>query len=160
VGRVCSGSCILSVMNENDLAVASRDALLALITELQATLAAVGRHDCRPPVTDRRAGGSARRSWQSEGAQHQTGHPQTEAASGAEETRAGLGPPALDAAERSLRHLVTSRKISGGTQSELGTMSKMTLVSLLGTWHVRGLNPFDQCRLLLQSLSPAKFFDE
>ena len=32
-------------------------------------------------------------------------------------------------AERSLRHLVISRKVSGGTRSEQGTESKMTLAS-------------------------------
>lgn len=66
-----------------------------------------------------------------------------------------VGDPAVpatnNAAERSLRHLVTSRKISGGTQSERGTTSKMTLASLFGTWRARGLNPLDACRQLLQS---------
>ena len=52
-------------------------------------------------------------------------------------------------AERSLRHLVTARKISGGTRSPVGSATKMTLASLFGTWRVQGLNPFDQCRLLL-----------
>ena len=42
-------------------------------------------------------------------------------------------PPDNNAAERSLRHLVISRKISGGTRSERGTKSKMTLASLFGT---------------------------
>ena len=60
-------------------------------------------------------------------------------------------PATNNAAERSLRHLVTSRKISGGTQSPAGTTAKMTLASLFGTWSVRGLNPFDSCRQLLQS---------
>jgi hypothetical protein len=59
-------------------------------------------------------------------------------------------PPTNNAAERSLRHLVTSRKISGGTQSEKGTASKMRLASLFGTWRARGLNPLHACRLLLQ----------
>ena len=36
-------------------------------------------------------------------------------------------------AERSLRHLVISRKVSGGTRSERGTESKMTLASIFGT---------------------------
>ena len=42
-------------------------------------------------------------------------------------------------AERSLRHLVISRKVSGGTRSERGTESKMTLASIFGTWRARGL---------------------
>ena len=60
--------------------------------------------------------------------------------------------PADDnAAERSLRHLVISRKISGGTRSEQGTQSKMTLASLFGTWRAQGLNPLAACRQLLIS---------
>jgi hypothetical protein len=68
-------------------------------------------------------------------------------------------PPENNAAERSLRHLVTSRKISGGTRSAQGTNSKpvlsnaegMTLSSLFGTWRARGLNVLLQCRQLLTS---------
>ena len=60
-------------------------------------------------------------------------------------------PADNNAAERSLRHLVTSRKISGGTRSEQGTSSKMALASLFGTWRARGLNPFLECRQLLTS---------
>ena len=60
-------------------------------------------------------------------------------------------PANNNAAERSLRHLVTSRKISGGTRSTLGTSTKMALASLFGTWRARGLNPFLQCRQLLTS---------
>lgn len=52
-------------------------------------------------------------------------------------------------AERSLRHLVTSRKISGGTRSARGTDTKMTLASLFGSWRAQGLNPFHECRSLL-----------
>ena len=54
-------------------------------------------------------------------------------------------------AERSLRHLVVSRKISGGTRSERGTHSKMTLASLFGTWRAQELNPLHACRQLLLS---------
>lgn len=57
-----------------------------------------------------------------------------------------------NAAERSLRQLVTSRKISGGTRSDHGTTSKMILASLFGTWRARGLNPSHECRQLLSSL--------
>ena len=60
-------------------------------------------------------------------------------------------PPDNNAAERSLRHLVTSRKISGGTRSQQGTDSKMALASLFGTWRARGLNPLAECRRLLTS---------
>ena len=57
-------------------------------------------------------------------------------------------------AERSLRHLVISRKVSGGTRSERGTESKMTLASVFGTWRARGLNPLAaaaNCPLPLKS---------
>ena len=43
-------------------------------------------------------------------------------------------PSDNNASERSLRHLVVSRKISGGTRSARGTESKMALASLFGTW--------------------------
>ena len=60
-------------------------------------------------------------------------------------------PSDNNAAERSLRHLVISRKISGGTRSQQGSDSKMVLTSLFGTWRARGLNPFLECRQLLIS---------
>jgi transposase len=58
-------------------------------------------------------------------------------------------PPTNNAAERSLRHLVTARKISGGTRSETGTTSKLTLATLFGTWRAEGRNPFLACQELL-----------
>ena len=54
-------------------------------------------------------------------------------------------PSENNVAERSLRHLVTSRKVSGGTRSDQGTATKMSLASLAGTWRARGLNPFTAC---------------
>ena len=60
-------------------------------------------------------------------------------------------PPENNAAERSLRHLVVSRKISGGTRSERGTNTKMALASLFGTWRANDLNP------LLPLPQPARF---
>ena len=60
-------------------------------------------------------------------------------------------PSDNNAAERSLRHLVVSRKVSGGTRSEQGSDSKMTLASLFGTWRVQELNPLATCRQLLSS---------
>jgi transposase len=58
-------------------------------------------------------------------------------------------PATNNAAERSLRHLVTARKISGGTRSPGGTATKMTLASLFGTWRLQGLDPLAECRALL-----------
>jgi transposase len=60
-------------------------------------------------------------------------------------------PPTNNAAERSLRHLVIARKISGGTRSARGTTTKMTLQSLLGTWRLREINPFTAMIDLLAS---------
>jgi hypothetical protein len=39
-------------------------------------------------------------------------------------------PPTNNAAERSLRHLVTCRKVSGGTRSAAGTTARVTPASL------------------------------
>lgn len=60
-------------------------------------------------------------------------------------------PATNNAAERSLRHLVVSRKISGGTRSRDGTEDKLALASLFTTWRLRGLNPYHACRDLLIS---------
>ena len=55
-------------------------------------------------------------------------------------------------AERSVRPVVVSRKVSGGTQSPRGSSTRMTLASLMGTWRAKGINPFDQCLALLSHL--------
>jgi transposase len=52
-------------------------------------------------------------------------------------------------AERSIRPVVVMRKVSGGTQSERGSRTRMTLASVFGTWRAKGLNPFSQCLSLL-----------
>ena len=56
-------------------------------------------------------------------------------------------PPDNNAAERSLRPVVISRKISGGTRSAAGTDTKMTLASIFGTWRVQGFNPPGQSHI-------------
>jgi transposase len=58
-------------------------------------------------------------------------------------------PPTNNQAERDVRHQVAIRKISGGTRSAAGTATKVALATLFGTWRRQGLNPFQQCRLLL-----------
>ena len=58
-------------------------------------------------------------------------------------------PPDNNAAERSLRPLVTSRKISGGTRAPGGTATKLALASLLGTAQARGRDPLLACASLL-----------
>jgi transposase len=60
-------------------------------------------------------------------------------------------PADNNAAERSLRPLVTSRKISGGTRSPAGTRARMVLASVFGTWAARGEDPYVSCRQLLLS---------
>jgi transposase len=52
-------------------------------------------------------------------------------------------------AERSIRPVVVMRKVSGGSQSERGSRTRMTLASLFGTWRAKGLNPFSECLSLL-----------
>jgi transposase len=54
-------------------------------------------------------------------------------------------PADNNGAERSVRHLVTSRKISGGTRSPGGTRTKMTLATLFGTWRLQGRDPLLAC---------------
>jgi hypothetical protein len=58
-------------------------------------------------------------------------------------------PATNNAAERSLRHLVISRKISGGTRSAAGTTTKTRLATLFGTWRRQGRDPLTECRQLL-----------
>lgn len=58
-------------------------------------------------------------------------------------------------AERSVRPVVVMRKVSGGSQSERGSRTRMTLASLFGTWRAKGLNPFSECLFLIsQPLTP------
>ena len=63
----------------------------------------------------------------------------------------GAWSPTNNAAERSLRHLVTSRKICNGTRGPGGTANKLALASRFGTWRAEGLDPLAQCR---QPLAP------
>lgn len=62
-------------------------------------------------------------------------------------------PPHHNLAERSVRPLVISRKISGGTRSPKGSQTRLGLASLFGTWMAQGLNPFHQCLALLSTTS-------
>ena len=58
-------------------------------------------------------------------------------------------PSDNNAAERSVRHLVVSRKISGGTRSETGSETKSILASLFGTWRLQQLDFYKSCWNLL-----------
>jgi hypothetical protein len=52
--------------------------------------------------------------------------------------------------ERALRPLVILRKISGGTRSDAGTQTRLTLASLFATWQARHLNPLLECLAALR----------
>ena len=60
-------------------------------------------------------------------------------------------PSHNNAAERSVRHEVISRKISGGTRSAHGTQTRTTLATLFGTWRLHGREPLTACHALLAS---------
>ncbi|MEN6519587.1 MAG: transposase [Armatimonadota bacterium] len=60
-------------------------------------------------------------------------------------------PSDNNAAERSVRPSVIARKISGGTRSEKGSKTRMVLMSIFGTWKLRGLDTFTECHKLLSS---------
>ncbi len=59
-------------------------------------------------------------------------------------------------AERGVRPLVVVGKISGGSRSEWGSKTRMSLSSLFQTWVAKGLEPLAECRKLLgyQTLLP------
>jgi hypothetical protein len=63
-------------------------------------------------------------------------------------------PSDNNAAERSVRHLVVSRKISGGTRSETGSETKSILASLFGTWRLQQLDFYQCCWNLLAANNP------
>jgi hypothetical protein len=60
-------------------------------------------------------------------------------------------PAHNNAAERSVRHEVISRKISGGTRSAAGTRTRTTLATLFGAWRLQGQDPYTACHALLTS---------
>lgn len=63
-------------------------------------------------------------------------------------------PSDNNAAERSVRQLVVSRKISGGTRSERGSETKSVLASLFGTWRLQRLDFYQSCLSLLEANNP------
>ena len=60
-----------------------------------------------------------------------------------------------NAAERSLRPPVVSRKISGGTRSDHGSETKSILASLFGTWRLQERNPYHALNSILSQPLPA-----
>lgn len=63
-------------------------------------------------------------------------------------------PSDNNAAERSVREIVVSRKISGGTRSKSGSETKSILASLFGTWRLQGLDFYQCCWNLLATQNP------
>ncbi len=57
-------------------------------------------------------------------------------------------------AERSVRPLLITRTISGGSRSPKGSGTRMGLASLFGTWMAQGLHPLHQCVALLTHTNP------
>jgi len=60
-------------------------------------------------------------------------------------------PSENNAAERSVRPAVIARKVCGGSRSAKGSKTKMTLMSLFGTWSLRQINPINACVSILAS---------
>ena len=63
-------------------------------------------------------------------------------------------PSDNNAAERSVREVVVSRKISGGTRSAKGSETKSIMASLFGTWKLQGLDVYQCCLNLLAAQNP------
>lgn len=63
-------------------------------------------------------------------------------------------PSDNNAAERSVREVVVSRKISGGTRSAKGSEAKSILASLFGTWRLQGQDFYQGCLNLLAAQNP------
>ncbi len=57
-------------------------------------------------------------------------------------------------AERGVRPLVVVRKISGGSRSERGSRTRMSLSSLFQSWVAKGLEPLAECRKLMGYQTP------
>jgi hypothetical protein len=58
-------------------------------------------------------------------------------------------PSENNAAERTIRPRVIARKISGGTRSEAGSETMVTLSSLFATWQLRKLDCLQECRKMI-----------
>ena len=57
--------------------------------------------------------------------------------------------PTNNAVERGLRKFVVMEKIMGCLRSEQGKETLQVLLSLCGTWRLRGLNPYRELRAIL-----------
>ena len=59
--------------------------------------------------------------------------------------------PACQLRRSHLRPCVIARKVSGGTRSAKGSVTKAVLMSLFGTWLLRGQDTMQMCRQMLIS---------
>lgn len=66
-------------------------------------------------------------------------------------------PSENNAAERAVRPCVIARKVSGGTRSAKGSATKAVLMSLFGTWLVRGQDTMQMCRQMLISANRSTY---
>ena len=66
-------------------------------------------------------------------------------------------PSENNAAERAVRPCVIARKVSGGTRSAKGSATKAVLMSLFGTWLVRGQDTMQMCRQMLISANRSAY---
>lgn len=58
-------------------------------------------------------------------------------------------PSDNNAAERAVRPAVIVRKVSGGSRSAKGSNTRMTLLSLFGTWKLQDKDPMNACAAML-----------
>ena len=64
-------------------------------------------------------------------------------------------PSGNNAAERAIRPAVIARKVSGGTRSENGSITRTTLMSLFGTWTLQGKDLLKACTdMIIHSQMP------
>jgi len=64
-------------------------------------------------------------------------------------------PSGNNAAERAIRPAVIARKVSGGTRSENGSITRTILMSLFGTWTLQGGDLLRACSdMIIRSQSP------
>ena len=64
-------------------------------------------------------------------------------------------PSGNNAAERAIRPAVIARKVSGGTRSENGSITRTTLMSLFGTWTLQGKDLLKACSdMIIRSQMP------
>ena len=64
------------------------------------------------------------------------------------------GPADNNAAERAIRPAVIYRKVTGGSRSPQGSQTTAVLLSLVGTWTLRGQDTLAACAQMLRETPP------